>query len=108
MKVGIALKSEQQCKTFPTVEGRGLEGVQSGLSRAKKGRYHRQAIRSNERPTFFLNSFASTGKQRTRQTAQLSRPEVALCDISLSFLLVKTEVIAEHNNMSLINRNLEL
>ena len=34
VKVGIALKSEQQCKTFPTVEGRGLEGVQSGLSRA--------------------------------------------------------------------------
>ena len=33
MKVGIALKIEQQCKTFPTVEGRGLEGVQSGLLR---------------------------------------------------------------------------
>ena len=33
----------EQCtavKTFPTVEGRGLEGVQSNLSRAWKGCYH--------------------------------------------------------------------
>ena len=40
--------------------------------------------------------------------AQFLRLEVALCDISLFFFQVNTEVIAEHNNRSFINRNLEL